>query len=257
MPKAPSASETTLDIISLKTGQIQVCILGRTPLVMNRLAEKAKRELLLPKGRKTTADKASNAKHNPPEEYRSSVHRTRDDKAPTRLLMPSEAFKGAMCTAALDLPGTKRTEIGRLCWVEGTHISIYGVPELFMTGVRSADMNRTPDIRTRAILPAWCAKVTITFVQPKLNATGVANLRAAAGLVCGVGDGRIEKGKLSFGQFLLCNEDDPEFKRIMFSGQLKAQDKALKNPGFFDEQSEELHDWWQREFNARGFEKAA
>ncbi len=42
-----------------------------------------------------------------------------------------------------------------------------------MSVVRSADIGKTPDIRTRAILPAWAARITVTYVTPKLTANAV------------------------------------------------------------------------------------
>ena len=152
-----------------------------------------------------------------------------------------------MSTAALDLPGTKKTEIGRLTWVVGTHVALYGVPELLMSVVRSADINKTPDIHTRAIVPAWACMVTVRFVQPKLTATAIANLMAAAGVIAGVGDFRQEKGKGNFGQFRLVNPDDAEFRKIVAEGGRVAQDEALLNYRCHDEETEELLDWYSAE----------
>ena len=94
--------------------------------------------------------------------------------------------------AALDLPGARKAQIGRLVQVkEGTYrdlIPIYGEPQLLMSVTRSADMNRTPDIRSRCIIPNWAAQITISFVLPTLRETAVVNLLAAAGITAGVGD---------------------------------------------------------------------
>lgn len=243
--KTKSTSEVT--ILPISQGEVSFYIVGTTPLVFNRMAKKARETLLLGGRRKTEADRAANLKHNPPEEYRDSVTRNAGNDCATRIAIPAPAFKGAMCTAALDLPGTKRTEIGRLVWVTGTHIDCYGIPELFMSVVRSADINRTPDIRTRAIMPKWACKLTIQFVQPKLNATAVANLMAAAGVLAGVGDFRQEKGKGNFGQFRLAEKTDPEFAKISKLGGRAAQDAALQNYKVYDQETEELMEWFSGE----------
>src|SRR3954471_14918111 len=111
-------------------------VVGLTPFVANRMSEKVKMGLLLPKGRMTAADKQTNLKHDPRTEFRNSVY-TLDD-APTRCAIPAPAFKRAIANAALDIPGAKKTQIGRLSWVEGQYVPLYGVPELYMAVVRQA-----------------------------------------------------------------------------------------------------------------------
>lgn len=244
MAKAPVKADE-ISVLEIRQGQIEFCILGNSPLIYNRMAEKAKRELLMPKGRKTAADRAMSLKHNPIEEYRASVYR--QETGNTRLVFPAPGFKGAMATAALDLPGTKKSEIGRLVWVPRYSVEVYGIPQLFMSVVRSADMNRTPDIRTRAILPNWACRVTVSFVMPKLREQAIANLLAAAGVTVGIGDFRQEKGKGSFGQFSLVQPDDPEFLRVIAEGGRDAQDAALERPESYDAETAELLDWFSAE----------
>jgi hypothetical protein len=167
----------------------------------------------------------------------------------------SSAIKGAMMTAALDLPGAKKAQIGRLVYVYGDYTPIFGVPKLFMSVTRSADMNKTPDIRTRAIVPEWVALITLSYVVPMLNATSIGNLISAAGITAGIGDWRPEKGKGTYGQFRVSNIDDPEFKRIVKIGGRKAQEMALENPGLYNEDTERLFSWYNVEVVKRGKKK--
>lgn len=253
MAKKTESSE--INILELETRRVQLCLLGTTPLIFNRLSEKAKRELLMPKGRKTAADKAQQLKHVPMAEYRDSVYRNRGSDCKTRLAFPAPGFKGACASAALDIPGAKKTEMGRLTWVEGYQIDIYGIPKIFMCGVRSADMNKTPDIRTRAIVPEWACTVTIGFVRPNLNETSVARLMAAAGIIVGVGDFRQEKGKGDFGRFALVDKNHPgwsRYQQIVKTGGRVAQDRALEDPEPFDLETEELLAWFDAEVDRRG-----
>jgi len=159
MAKASGVLEA-IEVEPLRVGSMQVWLRGLTPLICNRLAAKARRELLLPKGRKSTAEKQQSLKHDPLAEYRDSMS-VRSGVGPTRIVFPAPAIKGSMATAALETKGTNRTQIGRLVWVKDYSVDVYGVPELFMSVVRSADMNRTPDIRTRAILRDWSMPATI------------------------------------------------------------------------------------------------
>jgi hypothetical protein len=252
-----SNNDGKIQIVEIGQSCLEVCVLGTSPLIFNRMTEKAKRELLMPKGRKTMADKAANLKHVPLDEFRASVYRHTHDNAPTRLRFPAPAFKGAMATAALDLPGAKKSEIGRLCWIDGHSVDIYGVPKLLISVVRSADINKTPDIRTRAIVENWCARVKIWYVQPKLNDMAIVNLLAASGVTCGIGDFRQEKGKGNYGQFTLVSEDDERMKQIMFAGGRAGQDRALQVAEPFDEESQEMLEWWKSEFMVRTGKEAA
>ena len=194
------------------------------------MQEKAKRELLLPAGRKTAAFKAQNIKHDPIAEFRGSVYRWAGDDHPTRLKFPAPAFKGALASAALEVPGAKKAQIGRLVWVEGFSVDIYGTPELLMSVVRSADIAKTPDIRTRAILPEWCCRLVINYIRPTLTQQALAVLLQWSGLVIAVGDFRQEKGKGSYGQFRLVNEDDPEFRRIVETGSRELRIRRWRQP---------------------------
>lgn len=254
MPKKADTSE--IQVLEVSKGSIQFCVLGRTPLILNRMSQKVKQELLLPKGRKTAADKAATLKHNPMEEFRASAYTAREDDAPTRLLILSTSFKGALRSVAVDMPGAAKAQIGRLTYVEGDYVPIYGLPQLSMAVTRMADMNKTPDVRTRCIVPEWACRLTVTFVKPILREQAVANLLAAAGIMRGVGDWRPEKGAGDYGQFELVSEDNAEFQRIIKIGRAE-QDEAMESPECYDEESAELLSWYDAEVKRRGFKVAA
>lgn len=246
----------TLEIVTLKTNEVRVCIKGTSPMIMNRLAEKARQQLLLPPAKKNAAEKAASLKHNPLEEFRASAHIIDDEGAPTLLGVPSVSVKGAMRSAALELPGATKAQIGRLTYVRGDLLSVYGVPQAFSTIVRMADVGRTPDVRTRLILPRWAMIVDVTFVTPQLTQQAVANLLATAGIVIGVGDWRPEKGSGSYGQFEICPSNDPEFLEIIERGGREAQAAAMQDPAFYNSESEELFMWFDSETRRRGMKVA-
>lgn len=118
----PTTSETITDILTVSTGQFDCCIVGTSPLILNRMSQKAARELLMPKGRKTAIDKATSLKHVPVEEYRASAYVLKDEDSPTLLAHLATAFKGAIRSAALDMPGAKKSQIGRLTYIPGEFI---------------------------------------------------------------------------------------------------------------------------------------
>lgn len=245
-----------ISIAEIVEGEMHFCILGTSPLICNRMAQKAWFELLAPR-KKTAADKASNLKHDPIEEFRASPYRMADPDAPTALALLPTMFKKGMGTAALDTPGAKKAQIGRLVSVQWDAMPVWGVPRVFMAITRSADMNRTPDVRTRAILPEWACRLTVRFQKPILREQSVANLLASAGRLSGVGDWRQEKGSGSYGAFRLVSEGDPDFVRITSTQGRAAQQHALDNPEPYDDETSEMLAWFNVEMNRRGFKVAA
>lgn len=250
-PKAAPESKG-IEIQELDRGTISLAVVGTTPFICNRASEKVMRGLLMPKGKKTAAEKQSSLKHEPLEEFRSSPYTLRDETAPTLLAFLSVAFKRAMMTAALDDPsGAKKSQIGRLVRLEGERVPLYGVPQMFMAVTRSADINRTPDVRTRAILPKWAMLLELTYAKPILQQKSVLNLFAKGGVFSGVGDWRTEKGSGNYGSFRLAGADDPELEEILATGGRAAQIAALNSPAFYDDETEALFTWWQAEYATR------
>lgn len=244
-----------IEILTVNQGRLDVFVLGTTPIILNRMSQKALHEILLPKGRKTQADKAANLKHDPFSEFRASPYTDKIPDAPTLIQHLSSAFKNALASAALDLPGANKSQIARLTWVNGERVSVYGIPKLSMMVVRSADMNRTPDVRSRAIIPQWACKFTVSYVTPLLKPQTVASLLASAGITQGVGDYRPGKGKGTYGQFELVNENDPRWMEIVKTGGRKAQMKAMDNPEPYDDETEEMLEWFTAEVGARGWSR--
>lgn len=246
--KANTSDSSSVEILQVERGTLEVCVLGTSPIILNRMSEKARRELLMPKGRKTAVEKATSLRHDPIEEFRASAYRLTD--GPTLLAILSTAFKGAMATAALDLPGAKKAQIGRLTYVNGDYVPVYGVPQLSMAIVRSADMNRTPDVRTRAIVPQWAARLSVTYIKPLMRPQAVLNLLAAAGMSIGVGDWRPEKGKGNYGQFEIVGADDDRFLAAMAAGR-EAQERAMESPTCYDDETTSLLSWFEDERGKR------
>lgn len=247
--------DDTIDVVEIKQGKLVCNVLGTSPLVLNAMSAKVKQGLLSP-AKKNAAEKASTLKHNPEEEFRASAYRATEKDAPTRILFKAVAFKAALADAAKDMPGAAKAQVGRLTYVNGDYVSIYGVPQLWMEVTRQADMNRTPDIRTRAILPQWACQISLTYISTILKEITVGRLLAAAGIMRGVGDGRPEKGKMSYGQFELVAADDARWLKLAKTAGRVEQDKAFANPQPYDGETAELLTWWRNDAIRRGFKVA-
>ena len=253
---AKKAEATEVNIVALKRAYADILILGIRPLIFHNFSEKAKRELLFPRpGRKTAAEKAQSIKHDPILEYRDSMYPVDDGE--TALGFPATGFKGAAGTAALETEGVKKTQINRCLYVtgdalNGVMISIYGIPQMYMAMVRMSDMARTPDVRTRCIIPKWAAHIRVNYVQPTFNSTTIASLFVNAGIMCGVGDDRIAKGHGGYGAWEIVDETNLQYQNIVATGGREAQKAAIDNPEFYDDKTRKLYEWVVEEFKIRG-----
>lgn len=248
-----ATTQTEISIMKVMRDSITFAILGKSPIILNAMSAKVRQELLFPSPKKNMAARASTLKHDPMMEFKSSMYAARNPKSPTYVVIKATAFKKAMMGAALDLPGTAKTQIGRLTYIENDEIPIFGIPQIMSSVTRSADIKKTPDVRTRAIIPEWACFVTATFTKPILKEQAIVNLMAAAGITQGVGDWRVEKGSGNYGQFAAVDAKDKEFKRIIKTGGTDAQLKAISDPVAYDSETEELLSWFDVEVKRRGF----
>ena len=248
---AKAKTETAeIQVPLLKRGSVKLRIIGTTPLLQNRMANKVKQGLLVGTKKKTKAERVE-IKHDPLSEFRNAAEILTD--GPTALGLRVVAIKGAMCTAALETAGITKTSAQRLLFMPGDFVPLYGTPMLRMDVVRSADINRTPDIRTRPFLPQWGTEVEIQYIIPQLSVSSVVALLCNAGVLVGVGDGRQEKGKFAFGSFRVIGEgtDDEEWNELVANHGRKAQQSALENPATADRDTEDLMEFFRAETQRR------
>jgi hypothetical protein len=129
------APGSVLRIEPLDLGVVEFCLLGLEPLIQNRMSEKARQQLLFPRGgRMSASDKKLSLKHDPETEFRNAAHAVGEREGATRLIIPAGAFAKALAEVALDTPGAAKTQIQRLTWVV-------------------AENNQVPVLRRAAIAP--------------------------------------------------------------------------------------------------------
>ena len=244
------SDEVEIQVQPLRQARIKLRIIGTTPMFQNRMAAKAKGQLLVGGQKKGKADRA-NIKHQPLLEYRDSAQIL--PSGPTALGLNVIAVKAAMSTAALETPGLTKTSAQRLLFMPGDFVPLYGTPQLRMDVVRSADINRTPDIRSRCFLPIWGAELEIRYIVPQLNASSVVNLLCNAGILVGVGDYRQEKGKGSYGSFRVIGEGekDKEWDDLIANHGRKVQLAALEDPEYADSDTVDLMEYYAGEVKRR------
>jgi hypothetical protein len=247
MLKAAKEKEDGPRAIDMRPQVLTVCLLGQTPLIFNRQSEKARRGLLYPSGPKTKGEKATTLKHEPLEEFRASPYINRDEDEASLFHFPSGAFKKAIASAAVDMPGIARSQINRLCSVATTQISIFGKPYLKADMVRQAGMSRTPDVRFRCCLKQWACSLDISFMGALISGEELSLLVGAAGLIIGIGDYRVEKGAGDFGQFRVVDRQNKAWLSIIANQGRTAQVAAMENVVYYDDETESLVEWFYDE----------
>ena len=231
-----------LSIESLQQTEVSFKIIGTAPLIYNSMSLKAQKTLLMGAAKKTAAEKKE-IKHNPEEEFVDSCYI--NGTTGSYLSFPSTGIKRGMATAALETAGVTKASINRGIYVVGEHINVWGKPYMNMSVVRSSDINRTPDIRTRAKLPNWCTEVTVRYINPTFSQLDITALLVNAGTLCGLGDWRIEKGGPMGGYRIVQTKDDQKiFDRLVKEEGATCQKLALENPEIeaHDNMSHELYE---------------
>jgi hypothetical protein len=244
----PKKKEDVIEIKKLNQSSMKVKIIGTSPYLYHSISDRSAYELLIPKVKsRRLIDRKLIPKHIVDEEYVNSTYR---DKRMTEsyLHLPARQIKAAMRQAAFDSPGTaSKAGIGRLAWVDPEKAPMYGVPQLHLTTVRQSGPARTPDIRTRAILPEWCCEFVVSYFKPHLTSKVVLTLLANAGVLMGVGDWRPEKGG-RMGRFTIVSTDKEQaaWDRIQSTGGREPQYASLHAdcettfPATYDDYSERL-----------------
>lgn len=247
---AVKKAETEISVPMLRQATTRLRIIGTMPLYQNRMSAKAKQTLFVGGKRKTAAEKVA-IKHNPLAEFRDAAEQVKLPE--TALGIRVVAVKGAMCSAALETPGITKSSAYRLLSMPGEHYALYGIPKLRLDVVRSADVAKTPDIRSRPILPKWGAEVEIRYIVPQVPLSAVVALLCNAGVMIGVGDFRQEKGKGAYGTFRVIGEgqDDAEWDDLVLNHGREAQEAALADPEFFDDETAELMEFFFAEKKRR------
>ena len=118
---------------------------------------------------------------------------------------------------------------------------------MFLAPVRNSGISQTPDIRTRAILPEWCADLTVEYYDSLISEQAVINLLANAGDVMGCGDWRPQKSGGAFGRFRIVEDSSEEaYARIQSTGGYQAQYDALhaEMPSAYDDFSDRMIVKW-------------
>ena len=230
-PKSTLPS-STVRVQRIASKAYAITIVGTTGLYLHKMSQKAQRDLLLGGKRKTAAEKC-HIKHDPIQEFRNSMYFSREQSGDAAVFFPAMAIKRAMRTIAVEIDGVQGTQIDRLIYMPDEHVKLIGTPVLRIDVTRLSGIGHSPDMRTRAYMPTWGTQFTIHAAHPQFSEATIQALLANAGQFIGIGDNRQERGKGSFGTFVV-TEGLPD--TLSVDGNKDRQVEAWEHPSV-----DELH----------------
>jgi len=195
-PAAPTARRVArpeaiaVEVPQIDVRQMEITLIGDSPLIVHRWSEKAKKEMLDKQMKK--AKTAKDAK-DPEQDYQDSLYKLDGGG----FGFPCVAFKAA-AVGACRFADMKMTEARGAFHVVGEFAVIDGAPSMREDMVRVG--MGTADIRYRGEFKQWKTTLTISYNAAAFSPAQIINLFNIAGFGVGVGEWRPEKDG-SYGRF--------------------------------------------------------
>lgn len=190
--------EAPIVIPKIDVRQLDITLIGDSPLICHRWSEKARKEMLDKQMKK--AKTAKDAK-DPKADYEASLYKIEGGG----FGFPCVGFKAAAVGACRFSDGMKMTEARGAFHVVGELAKIEGEPRMREDMVRIA--MGTADIRFRGEFPTWRTTIRISFNASAISPEQIVNLFNLAGFGVGVGEWRPEKDG-SYGRFHVATDED-------------------------------------------------
>lgn len=205
------AKDQVVNIPAINIKKFQITIVGDSPLIVHRFAEKARKELL---DRAMQKAKAGREAKEPVKEFIDSLYWLSDKpeknteeafekaiKTGARFGFPSIAFKAAAVAAGYRCGITKNMTVANGAFhIDGELVEINGTPEMREDVVRLSGIGSPPEIRYRGEFKNWEATFTVKYNASVFSAEQIINLFNLGGFACGIGEWRPEK-KGSYGMY--------------------------------------------------------
>lgn len=191
-------ADLKIEIPKIDVGQLEITLVGDSPLISHKWSEKAKKQMLDKQMKK--AKTAKEAK-DPEQDYKDSLY----DHPGGGYGFPCVAFKAAAVSACRFSDGIKMTEARGAFHVVGELAKIDGEPSMREDMVRVG--MGTADIRYRGQFEKWKTRLLVSYNKAALSPEQIVNLFNIAGFGVGVGEWRPEKDG-SYGRFHVASEKE-------------------------------------------------
>ena len=201
MAAAAKKENVGIELPALNIGQMEVTLIGDSPLIVHAWSAKAKKEML---DKQMGKAKGAKEKKDPAADFEASMYRLADGGYG----FPSVAFKNAAVTAGTSVSGLTKIQARQAFHILGEDADIAGafdgsksrVNLVRIDGGEPAmreDMVRvgmgTADLRYRPEFSEWRATIMVRYNKNVLTEAQILNLLNVAGFAVGVGEWRPEK----------------------------------------------------------------
>lgn len=208
MAKAPD--ERALTIPPLHMMEVEITIVGTTPLIQNQFSEWAR---IAMEEAQSGAAKTKKAPREPIKEFRGAIYRTPDG----RYAHPAGAIKEAMVAAGFRFAGETGTKLRGAFSIPAELLAVEmpdgtpepqeepdpdGWPRMRTDRVVLSGASRTTSIAYRPEFSPWEMTVPVLFNAGFITLDQIVNLLRLAGFSVGIGAWRVEK-KGIYGQFAI------------------------------------------------------
>lgn len=192
-PPAPTA----ITIPPLAIRNLQLTLIGDSPLIVHKWSEKAKKEMLDKHMMKVKAPKTARDPH---QEYLDSLYVIEEGVYG----FPTTGVKAA-AVRACTFSEMKMTEARGVFHIDGEYVTIEGEPSMREDMIRVA--TGSADLRYRAEFKEWRTTFVVKFNSSVLSAEQIVNLFNTAGFGVGIGEWRPQRNG-QYGRFhVMTNKD--------------------------------------------------
>lgn len=218
--KKAAAETINVTIPKIETENLQVRIIGDSPFIMHKWAEKAKKEMLDKQTKQ--ASKGKEAK-DPEMDFYHSLYwlndgindsTTKEEYAEllksgkARFGFPSVALKACAIDAGYQqgiIP--KKTTAKGAFHIDDEFIEIEGTPDIREDMVKVGAQTKTADIRYRGEFKKWSAIVNIKYNKNAISAPQICNLINIGGFANGIGEWRPQRNG-NYGRFHVATDGE-------------------------------------------------
>lgn len=194
--KRAEPQEVVIELPRLDLREMQVTIVGDSPLISHAWSKKAKEEMLAKQMKK--AKQAKEAK-DPKRDYEESLYKHPEGGYG----FPAVAFKAAAVDACSHVANITKVEARGAFHIQSDMVKINGDPSPREDMVRIG--MGTADIRYRGEFRKWRCQFTVRYNANVISPEQILNLFNTAGFAIGVGEWRPQRDG-SFGMFHVAKE---------------------------------------------------
>jgi hypothetical protein len=194
--KRAEPQEVVIELPRLDLREMQVTLVGDSPLISHAWSKKAKEEMLAKQMKK--AKQAKEAK-DPKRDYEESLYKHPDGGYG----FPAVAFKAAAVDACSHVANITKVEARGAFHIQGDMVKIIGEPSPREDMVRIG--MGTADIRYRGEFRQWRCSFRLRYNANVISPEQILNLFNTAGFAIGVGEWRPQRDG-SFGMFHVAKE---------------------------------------------------